>query len=113
MADGATLSKANSARPTLICFCHLRWNFVFQRPQQLLTRLATEYQVIVWEEPVYGNVAEPRVDLVESDGVRIATPKLPHGHSSDQAEAAQRSLLDALLGDDGTRLRRWRWPSRT
>jgi hypothetical protein len=26
--------------PTLIVFCHLRWDFVFQRPQHLMTRLA-------------------------------------------------------------------------
>ena len=105
MADGATVSKANPACPMLICFCHLRWNFVFQRPQQLLTRLAADYRITVWEEPVYGNVAEPRVDVAESDGVRVVTPKLPHGLSPDQAEAAQRSLLDALLGDEPVAVR--------
>lgn len=37
----------------LIVFSHLRWDFVFQRPQHLLTRLAREYQIIFVEEPVY------------------------------------------------------------
>ena len=37
---------------TLLCFSHLRWNFVFQRPQHLMTRFAREMQVIYWEEPV-------------------------------------------------------------
>ena len=36
---------------TLICFSHLRWKFVFQRPQHLMTRFAASKQVIVWEEP--------------------------------------------------------------
>ena len=27
-------------RPDLVCFSHLRWDFVFQRPQHLLTRFA-------------------------------------------------------------------------
>jgi hypothetical protein len=30
--------------PTLIVFCHLRWDFVFQRPQHLMTRLAETLQ---------------------------------------------------------------------
>lgn len=38
---------------TLIVFCHLRWNFVFQRPQHLLTQLAKTFRVLVVEEPLY------------------------------------------------------------
>ena len=38
--------------PTIIVFSHLRWNFVYQRPQHLLTRLAKHYQIIFMEEPV-------------------------------------------------------------
>ena len=32
----------------LICFSHLRWNFVFQRPQHLMSRFAHEMTVIYW-----------------------------------------------------------------
>jgi len=39
--------------PTLIVYCHLRWDFVFQRPQHLMTRLAQHYQILFVEEPVY------------------------------------------------------------
>ncbi|WP_448310076.1 FAD-dependent oxidoreductase [Pantoea sp. PGP6] len=39
--------------PVLIVFSHLRWGFVFQRPQQLLTRLAQHYRVLFVEEPVW------------------------------------------------------------
>jgi glycosyltransferase involved in cell wall biosynthesis len=38
---------------TLIAFSHLRWNFVFQRPQHLHTRLAKHYRVLFVEEPVH------------------------------------------------------------
>ena len=38
--------------PTILCFSHLRWEFVFQRPQHLLTRFARKAPVIVWEEPI-------------------------------------------------------------
>jgi UDP-galactopyranose mutase len=37
----------------LVCFSHLRWNFVFQRPQHLLTRFARVSRVFYIEEPVF------------------------------------------------------------
>jgi UDP-galactopyranose mutase len=39
--------------PTIVVFSHLRWDFVFQRPQHLMSRLAQQYPVIFVEEPVY------------------------------------------------------------
>jgi len=37
----------------LICLSHIRWNFVYQRPQHLLNRFAVTNRVFVIEEPVY------------------------------------------------------------
>ena len=37
----------------IITFSHLRWNFVYQRPQHLLSRLAETYKIIFIEEPVF------------------------------------------------------------
>jgi hypothetical protein len=37
---------------TLIVFSHLRWAFVFQRPQHLLTRISRSHRVVYIEEPV-------------------------------------------------------------
>lgn len=37
---------------TLLVFSHLRWNFVFHRPQHLLTRLARHYRILFVEEPI-------------------------------------------------------------
>ncbi|MDQ2718667.1 MAG: glycosyltransferase family 1 protein [Bacteroidota bacterium] len=37
----------------LICFSHIRWNFVYQRPQHLLNRFAINNRVFVIEEPVF------------------------------------------------------------
>jgi UDP-galactopyranose mutase len=39
--------------PAIIVFSHLRWDFVYQRPQHLLSRLAQHYQIIFVEEPVF------------------------------------------------------------
>lgn len=37
----------------IIVFSHLRWNFVFQRPQHLLCRLAAHHPIVFIEEPVH------------------------------------------------------------
>jgi glycosyltransferase involved in cell wall biosynthesis len=38
---------------TVIVFSHLRWDFVYQRPQHLLSRLAENCSIIFIEEPVF------------------------------------------------------------
>ncbi|RQP09549.1 MAG: glycosyltransferase family 1 protein [Chryseobacterium sp.] len=35
----------------LVCFTHLPWDFVYQRPQHLLSRFAKQYRVYYFEEP--------------------------------------------------------------
>jgi hypothetical protein len=46
------------ASTLLICFSHLRWDFVFQRPQHLMSRFARSMEVLVWEEPVFDGARE-------------------------------------------------------
>jgi len=84
---------------TLLCFSHLRWNFVFQRPQHLMNRFAREMNVIYWEEPVdigpketaYLQVREAQ----DASNVRVVVPHLPEGMPEDAREAALKRLLDA------------------
>ena len=38
---------------TIIIFSHLRWDFVYQRPQHLLSRLAENYKIVFIEEPMF------------------------------------------------------------
>ena len=96
--DGWRLWGAEG-RQTLLCFSHLRWAFVFQRPQHLLTRAARAMRVIYWEEPVWAEAAAPRLHAsLSPEGVLIVQPHLPHGCDPD---AAQRRLLDAMLQDGG------------
>ncbi len=94
-------------KPVLLCFSHLRWNFVFQRPQQLLTRASRSYRVVFLEEPLFEEerqvaLASPRLDRhkVEAD-VLVAVPVLPVGLDVDGVDRAQRALLDGLLQDLG------------
>ncbi len=39
----------------LVVFSHLRWNFVYQRPQHILSRLAKSYNILFVEEPFHPN----------------------------------------------------------
>src|SRR5262249_22529904 len=43
----------------LVVFSHLRWDFVYQRPQHLISRLARKRRVFVIEEPLVHDSAEP------------------------------------------------------
>ena len=94
---------------TIICFSHLRWDFVFQRPQHLMSRFARSGMVIYWEEPEWEPSADPRLQLrVDPEqGVVIATPVLPEGLAPGDQTAQLRRLLDDLLADRGGELVRW------
>src|SRR6478672_12666138 len=94
-------SASEPMRPTLICFSHLRWNFVFQRPQHLMSRFARDMAVIYWEEPVdIGPRETPYLEVREAEDaacVRIVVPHLPQGMPDDARDAALTRLLDAHL----------------
>jgi protoporphyrinogen oxidase/glycosyltransferase involved in cell wall biosynthesis len=85
--------------PTLIVFCHLRWDFVFQRPQHLMTRLAEHYQILFVEEPVYD---EGRAHLKKTAVAPNITVCQPHtaihapGFHDDQIPTLQTLLADLV-----------------
>jgi UDP-galactopyranose mutase len=88
----------------LVCFSHLRWDFVYQRPQHLLTRCARERRVFFVEEPVFGN-GSMRLDVRERDGgVRVVVPHLPEGLRSEIATTAVlKEMTRRLFIDKGIR----------
>ena len=79
---------------TLIVFSHLRWDFVYQRPQQLLSRLAHRLPVLFLEEPVPG-AAAPVLEVMDPEpGVRVLRPHVPsHGAGFHDAHSAQVQAL--------------------
>lgn len=80
----------------LVCLSHLRWNFVYQRPQHLLSRAARRQRVFFVEEPMWGP-GPARMELYRStEGVWVATPHLPEELRGREAER-QQQLLDELL----------------
>jgi UDP-galactopyranose mutase len=104
--------SANDPHPTtLICFSHLRWNFVFQRPQHLMMRFAREMNVIYWEEPLDIAAGETAFLEVREAGnapnVRVVVPHLPKGMPADAREATLKRLLDAHLASHHGPLVAW------
>jgi glycosyltransferase involved in cell wall biosynthesis len=84
---------------TLLCFSHLRWNFVFQRPQHLMCRFSRDMDVIYWEEPIDIGAKETAYlqvrEAPDAPNVRVVVPHLPQGMPDDAREAALSRLLDA------------------
>jgi glycosyltransferase involved in cell wall biosynthesis len=87
------LSSAPLRHEDLICFSHLRWDFVYQRPQHLLSRAAQTRRVVFIEEPEYGARHLCMETRHEPSGVTIAVPYLPaHAGPSEL-----RALVDFFL----------------
>jgi UDP-galactopyranose mutase len=83
----------------LVCLSHLRWDFVYQRPNHLMARAARDRKVLFVEEPLTEPNAEPHWRLATHEHVRVATPVLPELPTAE-AEAALACLLVRLLGDE-------------
>jgi len=53
-----------NAMHQLLVFSHLRWDFVYQRPQHLLSRLGQRWDVVFFEEPVYEAGCDPWLEVL-------------------------------------------------
>lgn len=90
-----------SLMQTVIVFCHLRWDFVYQRPQQLLTRLAEHYKVLFVEEPIFDAGAAHLHTYSPAPNLTVYQPHTPvqaSGFHDDQIPVLQ-SLLADLVAD--------------
>ena len=77
----------------LVCFSHLRWDFVFQRPQHLMTRAARSRRIFFWEEPIWSEPgeAEHRLRVTEGGGGGpVLAPVLPFATDEAATTHAQR-----------------------
>jgi UDP-galactopyranose mutase len=87
---------------TMICFSHLRWDFVYQRPQHLMTRFAHLMRVYFIEEPVCDGGVKPFLDIRSTaSGITVVVPHLPVGLDAEAVNHAQRALIDELFLEQG------------
>ena len=75
LTDFLAASPGRAARAPLIVFSHLRWGFVFQRPQHLMTRLAQHFDVYFVEEPVFADAEPALMSATHQNGVEVLTPR--------------------------------------
>lgn len=92
------LPPGDTGETDLVVFSHLRWDFVYQRPQHLLSRCAKKRRVFFVEEPIFGNCSM-RLDVREADpGVHVVVPHLPEGLRSEIAiNAVMKDLTRQLF----------------
>jgi UDP-galactopyranose mutase len=93
------LEKQRPDMQHLIVFSHLRWSFVYQRPQQLLSRLASHYHVIFIEEPVCGAGRARFERSSQGPNLDVLVPRTPvtaAGFHDDQMPVLQPLLSDYL-----------------
>jgi UDP-galactopyranose mutase len=78
----------------IVCFSHLRWDFVFQRPQHVLTRAGTK--VLFVEESIPSDRDESYLRLRRvHDDVHVAVPAL--ADTGDHETDLRRIVDEAML----------------
>lgn len=81
----------------LVCFSHLRWNFVFQRPQHLLSRFANVYRVFYVEEPIFHDSEDTMIISLTKENVFVVVPHLKNGPSERSVNDRQQLLLEKFF----------------
>jgi glycosyltransferase involved in cell wall biosynthesis len=100
-------SSASTLDPKLgfIVHSHLRWDFVWQRPQQLLSRIAVSNPVLFVEEPLMlDDISTPSLSLTTPHpGVTRVVPHFPASaaYEYDDAVIIVRKLIESLIASPG------------
>lgn len=93
--DRSVLSSRVTGEPGIVVFSHLRWNFVWQRPQQFLSRFANKHRILFIEEPIFdlADDDEPRLELcaVAPNIVTAVVHASEKLKGSDELAAVQRT----------------------
>ena len=102
-ADSKTLTYS---LPNLVCFAHLHWDFVWQRPQHLLSRFAQHGRVFYVEDAFFhaDDLIEPHMEVKErQNGVKVLVVHLPNRLRGDEAasDQAQVEVLKQFFVDNG------------
>jgi UDP-galactopyranose mutase len=82
----------------VICFSHLRWNFVYQRPQHLLSRFSKSHRVFYMEEPVFNALSDyNEITQDPANNVWVIVPHLKNDPAANDNTVRQKILLDSLF----------------
>jgi glycosyltransferase involved in cell wall biosynthesis len=81
----------------IICFSHLRWDFVFQRPQHLMTRLSKHFRIFFIEEPFLDTDGEAFYTYDQRGDLQVVVPHLPNDTEAGNVTALLKVLLDEFM----------------
>ena len=81
----------------LICFSHLRWGFVFQRPNHLLTRFSKHQRVFFFEEPIFHDQEDKLHIENYNENLFVVTPHLKHRENAQEVTKGLKKNLNSLL----------------
>ncbi len=92
--------------PDLVCFSHLHWDFVWQRPQHLMSRFAQHGRVFYVEDAFYhaDDFITPHIEIKERPhGLKVVVVHLPQRLRADEAAAdqAQFEVLSRYFSEQG------------
>ena len=80
----------------IVCFSHLRWNFVYQRPQHLLTRFSEHFRIFYVEEPFYHAQADSYQINIQ-DNVSIVTMHLKGDPNEQDINQRQQRIIGNIF----------------
>jgi glycosyltransferase involved in cell wall biosynthesis len=81
----------------LVCFSHLRWGFVFQRPNHLLSRFSKHQRVFFIEEPIFHD-GEDKLQIENyNENLFVITPHIKGGLAEDEVHDRQRKFINKLF----------------
>ena len=84
----------------LVCFSHLRWDFVYQRPQHLLSRFALQRRVFFIEEPEFIDGETHLKMSPREDNLVVAVPQISHTDARESnVNQIQREMIDKLFNE--------------
>ncbi|MDH4394270.1 MAG: glycosyltransferase [Limnobacter sp.] len=90
----------NNFHTPILVHSHLRWDFVWQRPQQIFSRLAQHHPILFLEDPIEGQgLRRLEITVVQSNVVRVVPvlPKLACTMSVDEQSLSTLALLKHAL----------------
>jgi|SRR5436190_12085255 len=93
-----TLEIEKSTVSDLVCFCHLRWDFVYQRPQHLMSRFARQYRVFFIEEPLFHSGEDCYCVKLTDEKIWVVTPYLDERIDKEKPLLwRQKNLMSSLF----------------
>jgi len=83
----------------ILVFSHLRWNFVYQRPQHIMSVLAKQHRILFIEEEIFSDHTDGYAITCVADHIHVIQLHLQKGNDADITERKQ-ALLESIIATE-------------